>query len=325
MVQTMTRPTSAILLLLVAMPCLAADSSSADELTGLWKAKKKFGPDARGTLIVQRSGGRYTADMAGRIVPVSAANGELTFALPDNGGTFRGRLDDRGIMTGHWIRFGTPVNGFQSNAPVSASPVVLKPEGPNRWRGTVDPSEDAFTFYLLLRKGPDGSLAAVLRNPEFDLGTRERVERLTRDGAAVKLVGRRGGKEQVVAAGTYDPETQVLTLLFPGRGGSYDFLRDGDDSAFYPRGKNPGRYQYRPPLSRDDGWPVSTLDAAGIDRPSMETFVQRILEMPMDSQDAPQFHGLLIARHGKLVLEEYFHGLDRDTIHTTRSASKSLT
>jgi CubicO group peptidase (beta-lactamase class C family) len=70
---------------------------------------------------------------------------------------------------------------------------------------------------------------------------------------------------------------------------------------------------------------VSTLDAENIDRPTIEKFIQSILDMPMDSQDAPQFHGILIARHGKLVLEEYFHEQDRDKLHNTRSASKSLT
>ena len=33
----------------------------------------------------------------------------------------------------------------------------------------------------------------------------------------------------------------------------------------------------------------------------------------------------MIARHGKLVLEEYFHGFSRDMLHNTRSASKSIT
>jgi CubicO group peptidase (beta-lactamase class C family) len=36
-------------------------------------------------------------------------------------------------------------------------------------------------------------------------------------------------------------------------------------------------------------------------------------------------HGVLIARHGKLVMEEYFHGEHRDRLHDTRSAAKSLT
>src|SRR5256884_1841732 len=47
--------------------------------------------------------------------------------------------------------------------------------------------------------------------------------------------------------------------------------------------------------------------------------------MPMDSLNTLQIHSLLIARHGKLVLEEYFHGTSRDEPHNLRSASKSWT
>ena len=125
--------------------------------------------------------------------------------------------------------------------------------------------------------------------------------------------------------GVTTPRTRCSPSIFPSRGGSYDFKRDGDESEFYPRGKNPGRYAYGPPLHRDDGWPTSTLDAANIDRAAMERFIQKIVDMPMDSTDAPQIHGVLIARHGKLVLEEYFHGEHRDKPHMTRSASKSVT
>jgi CubicO group peptidase (beta-lactamase class C family) len=302
---------------------LLADSTNT--LAGLWKAKKRFGPDARGTLVLRRSGGTWTADMVGRMVPVSVSNGELTFMLPAGEGAFRGKLDEKGVISGRWLRPGTPVNGAGRATPVSTSSVALKPDGLNRWRGNVDPSEDAFTFYLLLQPQPDGAIRAVLRNPEFDLGTQQGVERLTRDGNALKLMGKRRDKEQEVASGSYDAENQVITLVFPSRGGSYDFVRDGDDSTFYPRGKQPGHYAYLPPPAFDDGWPVSTLDAVDIDRATIEKLIQSILDMPMDSQDAPQSHALLIARHGKLVLEEYFHGEHRDKLHNTRSAGKSLT
>src|SRR2546423_1161017 len=92
----------ALLCLTASHPLLAADTS-ANDLAGLWKAKKRFGPDASGTIVLQRSARTYTADMVGRIVPVSSANGELTFTLP-NGGTFRGKLDDKGVVRGHWLR-----------------------------------------------------------------------------------------------------------------------------------------------------------------------------------------------------------------------------
>jgi CubicO group peptidase (beta-lactamase class C family) len=307
----------------LAFVLLFATAASANELAGLWKAKKKFGPDARGTLVLQRSGTSWTADFIGRTLPVAHANGRLTFTLP-GGGTFRGRLDGSGVVRGHWVRPGTAVNGI-GRSMLSASPVVLRAEGSNRWSGEVDPMEDSFSFYLLLQPQPDGTLRAVLRNPEFDLGTQRGVKQLTREGNALKLMGKWRGQEQAIATGTFDVETDVITLVFPSRGGSYDFVRDtDDDSAFYPRGKQPGRYAYRPPLARGDGWPVSTLDAENIDRATIEKFVHGILDMPMDSQDAPQFHGYLIARHGKLVLEEYFHGQDRDTLHNNRSAGKSV-
>src|SRR2546430_17142427 len=50
-----------------------------------------------------------------------------------------------------------------------------------------------------------------------------------------------------------------------------------------------------------------------------------LIDMPMDSLNTMQIHSLLIAGHGKLVLEEYFHGASRDEPHNLRSASKSWT
>ena len=68
----------------------------AGDLAGLWKAEKKFGPDARGTLVLLRDGGNYTADFFGRIIPVKATDGQLVFGLPGEG-KFRGTLNaDRG-------------------------------------------------------------------------------------------------------------------------------------------------------------------------------------------------------------------------------------
>jgi CubicO group peptidase (beta-lactamase class C family) len=305
------------------MLALATAASASEELTGLWTAKKRFGPDARGTLIMLRSGGRYTADLSGMKTGVTNANGALSFSLPNRGGDFRGKLD-HGEISGHWFRYGTPVYGADKPGPITASPVVLKPDGPNRWRGTVDPAEETFTFYLLLQKRNDGSFSALLRNPEFDLGSQQGVVRLVREGNNVRLIGVRGGKEQDVANGTFDAENDALMLDFPSRGGHYDFVRDAGDSGFYPRGKHPGRYVYRPPIALDDGWPVSTLDAVGIDRPTIEKLMQRILDVPMETRDVPQYHGIAIARHGKLVLEEYFHDQRREVPHTTRSAGKSL-
>jgi hypothetical protein len=248
-----------VALLLVQSPPLLADASAAtssgasvDELVGLWTARRWFGPLAPGPLVIQRTGTTYSADMIGRVIPVRVEDRELAFELPGGQGSFRGKLE-HGAILGHWVKPATPVSAGQC-----ASLLLLKSDGPNRWSGNVVPCEDEFTFYLLVEKRPDGSLGAALRNPERDYGNWLAVDLLIRDGDVVKLIGKRGGREQVAASGTYDSANEVLSLGFPSRGGTYDFRRDNEESDFYPRGKNPGRYVYHPPLVRDDGWPTGT-------------------------------------------------------------------
>src|SRR6185436_1840060 len=99
---------------------------------------------------------------------------------------------------------------------------------------------------------------------------------------------------------------------------------DGDESDFYLRGKNPGRYVYRRPPLLDDGWKTQSPEDAGIDRAGLEAMIQMLIDRPMDSVDTPVVDALLIARHGKLVLEEYFRGEHREKLHALRSAQKSL-
>jgi CubicO group peptidase (beta-lactamase class C family) len=297
--------------------------ASVDELAGLWKADRWFGPVARGPLVIKRAGSTYTADMIGRTLPVRVDRSDLSFELPNNQGKFRGKLQQNGTIFGFWFPGGSPTGM------VRTLPLTLRAAGPNRWiTQVVPPAEDTFTFYLLARKRPDGSMGAFLRNPQRDMGALWRVEQIVREGNAVKLMRQPSGQstENDVAVGTYNPEDSVLALNFPQRGGWYEFRRDGDDSDFYPRGKNPGRYVYGgAPLARDDGWPTATLDEVGIDRAAIEKLVQGIINTPMESTHNLQVDGILIARHGKLVLEEYFHGQHRDRPHETRSASKSMT
>lgn len=288
------------------------DPSSPDALVGLWKAKRWFEPHVRGTLIIQRDGDHYTADIAGRVIPVTADGPELSFRLPNDKGSFRGKLGS-GLILGHW---------YQPNA----FPVRLHATGSNRWSGAVETIERTFTLYLLVRKRPDGTLGVILDNPERDWAAWLRADSLVRDGNVVKLMGKREGDKEAetIVTGTYDAENDRLSLPFPGNGGMFDFNRDGDESDFYLRGKNPSRYVYRRPPVLDDEWTTQSPEEAGIDRAGLEAMIQMLIDRPMDSVDTPVVDALLIARNGKLVLEEYFRGEHREKLHALRSAQKSL-
>ena len=292
----------------------------AQQLAGLWKARRNFGPEVQGTLVVRRFATGYLADIAGVSLPVEKTGNGLRFALPDGAGSFRGSLSLEGIH-GFWI---TPAYvGYGFNY---ALPVHLANRAAGIWQGEVRPLADTFTFYLLITRTPDGQLAAVLHNPERDWGAFLGVERLEHANEQVMLLARKPGwqAERVVASGRYHADEGVLSLYF-SRGGTFDFRRDGDESDFYPRGRAPQPYDYRIPLARVDGWSTASLDAVGIDRKAVERFIQKIIDTPMAAGDAPQVQAVLIARHGKLVLEEYFHGFARDSMHETRSAAKSIT
>ncbi|HXV90323.1 MAG TPA: serine hydrolase [Gemmatimonadales bacterium] len=286
------------------------------DLSGLWSATLRFGPDVRGTLILVRDADGWRADIAGFAVAARGDSQAIAFELPEEKGSFRGRLAGREIH-GHWIQPRTQHSGLRY-----ATPVTLEPVGPGRWRGTVTPLEDRLTFYLPLTPDSGGAYRTYLRNPERNIGRFFAVSRVERRGDSVRLMGDLGEGDRVLSHGTYEEDGIRGVRL---RGGAYDFARVPDSSGpgFHPRGKPAPRYRYAPPLAIDDGWPVGSLEAAGISRDAIERFIQLLIDQPQDSLGSPQVHSVLIARHGRLVVEEYFHGTHRDQPHDLRSASKS--
>ena len=294
--------------LLVACPALAQQPA---DLSGLWQAKKHLGPDLRGTLTVDRTRDGWRASIMGQTAPVHMSRDSVGFLLP-SGDAFAGHVNARrNALVGHWLQ-----------GQRTASPLVLASCGTDCYRGVVVPLDEEFTFFLKVAKQPDGRYAAFLRNPERNLGHRWiPVRRLAVDGSNVRLLDAR---DSLVVAGVLHDD--VLSVYIDGRGGSYDFRRVPDTAYtdFYARGRPNARYAYVPPRARSDGWPVATLDDVGIESDSIVAMIQRLISARIDSATAMQTHGLLIARHGKLVLEEYFFGEYADKPHNTRSATKSV-
>jgi len=201
----MTKTPSALSLLLVLATSVAAQ---APDLTGLWGATLRFGPDIRGPLIIYRTADGWRADIAGFTVPAQVDEHSLRsgvrFELPDGKGSFR---------NGHWIQGGT------------ATPVTLVADGPNRWRATIAPLENRLTFYLPITRQPDGTLRTYLRNPERNQGWFIRARRIEVNGSDVRLIGPRGrGPDTTLVQGRY--EDGVISL--PLRGGTYDFTKITD-------------------------------------------------------------------------------------------------
>lgn len=294
--------TKRLLVLLAFIPAIAYAS-----LDGLWAARRNFGPDIHGTLHL--TGDR--AEIAGRSAAIKFEKGAVSFALPNGEGRFRGTIRGDRIV-GHWIQpAGVSTGGTEFATPVTLTRTTAG------WSGAVNPIFDHMTMFLSVAGN-----TVFLRNPERNVGRFTGAERIAIDGTHVKLLDQKGG---IAAEGTYDAESDTMSISL--RGSTYDFHRAtaADEAVFYPRGKTPQPYVYRKPEARDDGWAVGTLEEAGISRDAIVNFINKVIATPIDSMHASDVHAILIARHGKLVLEEYFHGTSADEPHDTRSAAKSLT
>ncbi len=304
-------------------PRLGAQDPSPGVTEGLWEAKRRFGPDVHGALAITQAADGWRAEVAGMRAPARVSGDTVSLELPNHAGGLIAYLSkDRSTISGHWIQPAIVSSGNEY-----ASPIILKRDASRHWTGNVVPIDDTMTMYLVIRKRPDGTLGAFLRNPERNLGRQLRVDRIETAGTEVRMIGKWNGNgtERVLGSGVLNDDG--FSLFLSGRGGTFDFrkVRDNEYSDFYPRGRPTGSYSYTRPATTGDGWETGTLEAAGLSEDTLSSFMRAMVNLPMDSLSSQQIHAVLIARHGKLVLEEYFHGEDREHAHDTRSAAKSVT
>jgi len=314
--KTKSLPGVGALILFLIVPGIAQNQMSAEALAGLWGMEQNLGPQVRGELILDARGLRWRARIAGYDVGVERNGDEVRFTLPGGAGELRAHFtpDAKSVM-GHWIQ---PANAVYNNR--YASPVVLSNIQEHVWRGEVVPLEERVSFYLSIQRAPDGSLAAFIRNPEFNF-FRRRTYHVGLKGRELTLS--QNGNE---LRGRYDPQADTITLPLLDSAPPLVLTRrtDHDAIGFYPRVVPKEQdYVYLPPVQANDGWPTASLAEVGLKQAPLSQLVGQILKANLEENSLP-IQSLLIARHGKLALEEYFYGFSRARPHDTRSAGKTL-
>src|SRR5262249_35249351 len=291
---------------------IAQTSMSDEALVGLWGVEQNLGPLVRGELTLDARGTDWRARISGYDVPVEHRRDEISFKVPGGAGEFRAHFVDPKSVMGHWIQ---PANAVYNNP--YASPVVLSNTEKDVWHGEVVPLAQWLSFYVSIQHASNGSLTAFIRNPEFNLLRRKIYHVVLRNDV---LTLSQNGSE---LHGSYDQKTDTITLplvdskppLVLSRRRSHDAI------GFYPR-VLPGDYVYHRPLQSTDGWLTASLAEVGLKQEPLMQLIRQILEANLEQNPLP-IHSLLIARHGKLALEEYFYGYSSEQPHDTRSAGKT--
>jgi CubicO group peptidase (beta-lactamase class C family) len=292
----------------------------ANRLVGLWGAEVVRTPGLHGILTVRREARSWQGTIANVAASAPVRGDAVRIAFPNERGEFRGTLAKDGrALTGFWIQPRT--TALQS----FASPLSLKKTGSKVWRANVIPFDDRFTLYLAIAPAADGALTAAFRNPEQNsIGNAPQFS-LTHDGDALRFSAKSGAGE-VSHDGQWLSAPDRIRIRWPELGRTLELVRRSPAEArsFYPRLPGQPPYAYRRPSERGDGWKTARAAEVGIDEAALTRVIQTIATSDPAARRPSLIHSLLLARHGRLVLEEYFFGYGADSPHDVRSAGKTF-
>jgi CubicO group peptidase (beta-lactamase class C family) len=305
-------------------------ATGSDPLIGIWAGATTFGPILEGELTVTRDVSIWRATLSGATSSFGVVGDSVRLAFPGGLGGFRGVLTDDGrAIEGFWLRpsggTGDRTDPGGSGQPF-ASPLVLESAGPGTWRGTVRPLEGRFTLYLRIFRDDDGSLVGAFRNPETNSRGGASRFRVAREGSTVRFSARPDTtRPEIVHTATLVAPDR-LEIFWPDVDGALELARRAPEEAlgFFPRPPREPPYAYERPPETGDGWATAAAREVGMEEAALTRLVQRLIETDPAELRPSLIHSLLVARQGKLVLEEYFFGFDRDTPHDLRSAGKTF-
>jgi len=244
-------------------------------------------------------------------------------------GLYRGALANGQPTAGWWVRPSGETedrNDPGGSGQSFAGRVELRKAGADEWRGTVQPLEDRFNLYLRISYNEEGALVGAFRNPDLNSNGGASYFFVTREGDTVRFYRRAPDGREMKQAATLLRSPDRLRISWSDLGSVLELKRreSAQAAAAFPRLPGEPKYVYRKPPENGDGWITANAREVGLDEAMLTRLVQRFIDADPFVRGAPLVHSLLIARRGKLVLEEYFFGHSRDTPHDTRSAGKTF-
>lgn len=292
-----------------------------DDLVGLWGSDTSLGPSMRGLAeVIGGADGSWRGRIAGIDVPANPLAAGLQFILPASQGRLYVPYPQPGrSLHGYWSQ----PNG-NDNRGAFATPVpfrIIWSPGPVL-QGTITPREDRVALYLIIQRDDSGGLRGSFHDAETGWNRGLPWFRVVRNGQAIEF--RDPSTGAVKFARPYNSARRTITM---DSAGPVLLSPRAPDQApgYYPRPPSEAPYSYRKPAQADDGWQTTAASKVGLNDSLLVALVRRIATTDPAATDVPRIHSLLVARHGKLVLEEYFYGFTADRPHDLRSAGKSFT
>ena len=300
-----------------------------NELLGLWASETTFAPALQGDLTLRRSSQGWRASIGGAEARCTTDATSIRCPFSNNRGLYRGPLANGEPGAGWWVRPSGETedrNDPGGSGQSFAGRIELRKSGAAEWRGSVQPLEDRFNLYLRISYNEDGALVGAFRNPDLNSTGGASFFLVTREGDAVHFHRSAPDGREIRQEATLLRAPERLKILWKDLGMALELTRRDPawPAASFPRLKGEPKYVYRKPPENGDGWSTASARDVGLDEAALTRVVQRIIDGDPFVRGAPLIHSMLVARRGKLVLEEYFFGYTRETPHDTRSAGKTF-
>lgn len=278
-----------------------SEAPTATGLAGVWDTARILGDDLAGPITVTAD----RAELAGsRAVPMRDGGNRL-YRFPGGRGELRVIDPMSKTPTTFWLQPAT-VTGSRY-----ATPVLLLQLSPGVWRGYVHPLPNRIAMTLYVRQAAGGTTTAFLRDPLYNLGRRFGTMTVTAAGNALRFAGP-GGE----ITGTVDDPNTLTMKIAPDAGvPPLTFTRRAGT-------QSPGISTYRRPLPTGDGWTLAAAPDVGFATAPLEELARLAAAAPTSARSR-DVHAIVVARHGKLVVDDYFGRFDEATPHDTRSAGKT--
>lgn len=302
-------------------------------LIGYWSLEQEFPAPLAGMLTVTTDhDGGWQASIGKAKASFVGPTKTLRFDFDGYRSTFRGWLAGGGrTIEGFWLRPAGETADRRdpggSGQPF-ATRMRLQRLANGQWQGEVRPLDDRFTLYLkIFRDAESGNILAAFRNPQLNSRGDASRYRVARAGDLLRFwIPKEDGGFEVLRQASIRSGPERLEIFWPDLGKDVSLLRrrPEDIPDFFPRPPGDKPYAYTQPMAMDDRWPTARASEVGIDENALQELVRRIAASDPAERRPSLIHSLLVARKGKLILDEYFFGQHRETAHDTRSAAKTF-
>jgi CubicO group peptidase (beta-lactamase class C family) len=179
----------------------------------------------------------------------------------------------------------------------------------------------ATAHYFLVVSSDAGRVTAFIRNPEANVGAFVGDRSVIVSGTRLGL--QRPSHADVTGSINGDGTVTLEKVADDGSDVRFHHATPADLQWYYPNAT--GTWQYSVPAALGDGWHVGTLRSVGMQLAPIAAFMSAIVAARTPTLRSPYIQSVAIARHGKLVVDDYFYGFNQAYPHDVRSAGKSVT